>query len=86
MKTIASSKTPDFLQKLQWILNPTGYLESNHSRYPDLFRAKGIGFGDNVILTSNPEILQYVLTHDRQQFTAPSEFNKLLRPYWVITL
>jgi cytochrome P450 len=80
MKTIASSKTPDFLQKLQWILNPTGYLESNHSRYPDLFRAKGIGFGDNVILTSNPEILQYVLTHDRQQFTAPSEFNKLLRP------
>ncbi|MGB5770468.1 MAG: cytochrome P450 [Crocosphaera sp.] len=80
MKTIASSKTPDFLQKLQWILNPTGYLESNHSRYPDLFRAKGIGFGDNVILTSNPEIVQYVLTHDRQQFTAPSEFNKLLRP------
>ncbi len=90
MKTIPISKTPTFIQQLQWILNPTGYLQTNHRRYRDLFRAKVIGLGNNVILTSNPEILQYILTHDRQEFTSPSSLNNLLRPligdYSVIML
>lgn len=80
MKTIPISKTPTFIQQLQWILNPTGYLQTNQRRYSDLFRSQVIGLGNDVILTSNPEILQYILTHDRKEFTAPSTFNKLLRP------
>ncbi|MDJ0598563.1 MAG: cytochrome P450 [Crocosphaera sp.] len=90
MKTIPTPKTPKLLQQMQWILNPTGYLQTNHRRYPDVFRAKVIGLGDNIILTSNPEIMQYVLTHDRKQFTSPSSLNNLLRPligdYSVIML
>ncbi|MDJ0844598.1 cytochrome P450 [Crocosphaera sp.] len=90
MKTIPSSKTPKLIQQLQWIFNPTGYLQTNHHRYPDLFKANVIGLGDQVIFTSNPEIVQYILTHDRQQFTSPSSLNQLLRPligdYSVIML
>ncbi|ACB53173.1 cytochrome P450 [Crocosphaera subtropica ATCC 51142] len=90
MKTIPTAKSPKFIQQLQWILNPTGYLQTNHRRYPDIFKAKVIGLGDNVIFTSDPEIMQYVLTHDRKQFTSPSSLNALLRPligdYSVIML
>ncbi len=80
MKTIPSSKTPNFLQKLQWIFNPTGYLQSNHHRYPDIFRANGMGFGGKVVITTNPEILQYLLTHDRQELISPSRLNSQLQP------
>ncbi|MDJ0659485.1 MAG: cytochrome P450 [Crocosphaera sp.] len=90
MKTIPACKTPKFVQQLQWIFNPTGYLQTNHSRYPDIFKANVIGLGDDIIFTSNPEITQYILTHDRQQFTAPSRLNAILRPligdYSVIML
>ena len=90
MKTIPTPKTPTLIQQLQWILNPTNYLKTNHNRYPDVFRAKVIGFGSDVILASNPEILQYILTHDRKEFTSPSSLNNLLRPlvgdYSVIML
>ncbi|MDJ0509053.1 MAG: cytochrome P450 [Crocosphaera sp.] len=80
MKTIPGSKIPDFLQKLQWIFNPTGYFQSNHHRYPEIFRANGMGFGGKVIITSNPEIIQYVLTHDRQEFLSPSRLNTQFQP------
>ncbi len=90
MKTIPNLKTPPFIQQLQWILDPIGYLQSNHRRYRDLFKGKVIGLGDNVIFVSNPEIMQYILTHDRKQFTAPSRLNGILRPlignYSVIML
>ena len=80
MKTIPTPKTPTLVQQLQWVLNPTGYLQTNHHRYPDLFKAKIIGLGNDIILISNPEIMQYILTHDRQEFTAPSSLNTLLKP------
>ncbi len=90
MKTIPNLKTPRFIQQLQWILDPIGYLQSNHRRYRDLFKGKVIGLGDNVIFVSNPEIMQYILTHDRKQFTSPSRLNAILRPlignYSVIML
>ncbi|MGK7878611.1 MAG: cytochrome P450 [Crocosphaera sp.] len=80
MKTIPSPKTPKFIQQLHLIFNPTSYLESNHSRYPDLFRGQGNGFANNVIINSNPKISQYILTRDRQQFNSPGEFNHILHP------
>lgn len=80
MKTIPASKTPKLIQQLQWIFNPTRYLKTNHRRYRDIFKVKMVGFGNDIILTSHPEIMQYVLTHDRQQFISPSKLNGILRP------
>jgi unspecific monooxygenase len=56
------------------------YLESNHSRYPDLFIAKGTGFANTVVMVSNPEAMQQILKSDRKQLSAPRDFNLLLRP------
>uniref|UniRef100_UPI0030D8121E cytochrome P450 n=1 Tax=Cyanothece sp. BG0011 TaxID=2082950 RepID=UPI0030D8121E len=80
MKTIPASKTPKLIQQLQWIFNPTRYLKTNHRRYRDIFKVKMVGFGNDIILTSHPEIMQYVLTHDRKQFISPSKLNGILRP------
>lgn len=51
MKLINDLKTPSFLQKLQWISDPVGYMESAAQHYPDIFRARIVGFGNNLVST-----------------------------------
>jgi cytochrome P450 family 110 len=88
MKLPPRSKTPAFIQKFQWILDPIGYLEGTHDRYPDIFIAKDIGFGKNVVMVSHPQAIQQILTSDslrerfadRKQFYSPGKVNKLLEP------
>lgn len=80
MKKLTGSQAPAFWQSLHWIFNPVSYLESNHSRYPDLFIAKGTGFANTVVIVSNPEAMQQILKSDRTQLSAPRDFNLLLRP------
>ena len=36
--TIPSPATAKQIQSIQWILNPTGYMETNQKRCGDLFR------------------------------------------------
>jgi len=50
-----------FLQKLHWIADPVGYME--RERYPDIFSARLIGFGDTLVFVHNPPI-QQVLTKE----------------------
>jgi cytochrome P450 len=80
MKTLPPLKQPAVSQWIQWILDPVHYLENNHQQCPDLFRADGIGFGNNIVLTSHPQIMQHILTNDRKQFSAPGNLNLLLEP------
>ncbi|MDX2212021.1 MAG: cytochrome P450 [Oculatellaceae cyanobacterium bins.114] len=80
MKTLPPLKQPVALQRIQWILDPVGYLESNYQQYPDLFRADGIGFGSDIVLTSHPQMMQQILTNDRKQFSAPGSLNLILEP------
>lgn len=80
MTCLAKPKTPPAIQRLQWILDPTGYLEGTHTRFPDIFLGTGIGFGDGIVITSHPEAIQQILTNDRKQFSAPGELNLILEP------
>jgi len=80
MKTLPPLKQPAVLQRIQWILDPVRYLENNHQQCPNLFRANGIGFGPDIVLTSHPQIMQHILTHDRKQFSAPGHLNLILEP------
>ncbi|MCU0536777.1 MAG: cytochrome P450 [Hydrococcus sp. Prado102] len=80
MKFPPRPKTPALIQKFQWILDPIGYLEGTHERYPDIFVAKDIGFGQNVVVVNHPQALQQILTNDRKQFSSPGKTNKLLEP------
>ncbi len=88
MKSLPQVSGPRFLQKMQWILDPIGYLEKAQSQFPDIFRATALGFGPStknvagdVILTSNPQAIQQILTSDRKQFSAPGEMNWILKPF-----
>ncbi|MBD1909373.1 MULTISPECIES: cytochrome P450 [unclassified Leptolyngbya] len=79
-KTLKPVSKPVFLQRVQWIFDPVGYLESNHQLSPDIFVGTGLGFGDKIVLVSHPDAIQYILTNDRKLFSAPGELNLLLEP------
>lgn len=90
-KTIPGSKTPSFLQRLNWAFDPVGYLENNHKNYPDLFITKVVDWGNRpIVYISHPQGMQQILTNDRKLFTAPSDTNDVFRPllgdYSVILL
>lgn len=82
--------TPAFLQKLQWVSDPAGYMERAAQQYPDVFTAEVIGFGNTIVFVQHPQAIQELLTSDRKRFFATSEENDILQPllgdYSVIML
>lgn len=81
---------PAFLQKLQWVFDPVGYMEDAVEKHPDIFSAEVVGFGDDLIFINQPEAIQEVLNNDRKKFAAPGRVNNVLQPligdYSVIML
>ena len=81
---------PAFLQKLQWIFDPVGYMEGAVKKHPNMFTAEVVGFGDNLIFINQPEAIQEILTNDRKKFISPGGLNQVLQPligdYSVIML
>ena len=65
-------KTPDWLQKIQYIIDPLGYMDSAYQRYGDIFNAPIIGNFKQLLLVSEPEGLQQLFTRDTKEFYAPS--------------
>ena len=80
MKRPNTLKTPSFLQKLQWIGDPVGYMENAAQQYPDIFSAEIVGFGNNLVFVNHPQAIQEVLTNDRKKFAAQGAPNKILQP------
>ncbi|MDJ0724898.1 MAG: cytochrome P450, partial [Prochloraceae cyanobacterium] len=77
---IPSLNYPKFLQRLRWIFDPVGYMESAAKQFPDIFDAKVLGFGNNVVFVQEPQANQKVLTNDRKIFKASGDQNKTLIP------
>lgn len=71
---------PSFIQKLQWVVDPVGYMESAAQQYPDIFTAKILGFGDTAVFVNQPQAIQEILTNDRKKFAALGNQNKILQP------
>ncbi|BDA68828.1 hypothetical protein CAL7716_029940 [Calothrix sp. PCC 7716] len=42
-------KKPFVVQKLQWLIDPIGYMESAVKQYPDIFTGEIIGFGGTIV-------------------------------------
>lgn len=80
MKKPNTLKTPSFLQKLQWIGDPVGYMENAAQQYPDIFSAEIVGVGNNLVFVSHPQAIQEVLTNDRKKFAAQGAPNRILQP------
>ena len=71
---------PTFLQRIQWVIDPVGYLESAAQQHPDIFTAEIIGFGNTLVFVNHPQAIQEILTNDRQKFPALGEYNKIVQP------
>ncbi|MGL5794399.1 MAG: cytochrome P450, partial [Waterburya sp.] len=71
---------PILLQKLQWVADPVGYMESAAQQYPDIFTANIIGFGDTAVFVNHPQAIQEILTNDRKKFAALGNKNSILQP------
>ena len=77
---IQTPKTPKFLQKMQWVMNPVKYLESNAKGYPDAFEGSIVGYGGSLIFINHPEAIKEVFVSNRDKLASPAEFNAFLKP------
>ncbi len=76
MKLPDGPKTPRFLQLIQWIGDPLGYMESCKDKYGDIFK---LGCSQRpIVMVSHPQAMQEMLTSDR--LTAPGYPNEIFRP------
>lgn len=71
---------PSLIQRLQWVIDPVGYMESSAQEYPDIFTTKVIGSGHPLVFVNHPQGLQELLTNDRKKFAALGQENKILQP------
>ena len=79
-KSINQIDTIPFLQQIQWVVDPVGYMETAAQKYPDIFTTEIIGFGNSIVFVNEPQAIQQILTNDRKQFSAPGELNSILKP------
>ena len=79
-KSINQIDTIPFLQQIQWVIDPVGYMETAAQKYPDIFTAEIFGFGNSIVFVNEPQAIQQLLTNDRKQFSAPGELNSILKP------
>lgn len=67
-------KIANFLQRLEWVTNPTGYMEKAAQQYPDLFST------GTLVTVTHPQAIQKILTNDRKTFVASGKENRILLP------
>ncbi len=74
-------KTPALWQILYWIADPIGAMREYSQKYGDCFSLR-IGYKfEPLVMISDPEILQIILTNDESKlFEAPGELNGLIEP------
>ncbi|MGJ5673814.1 MAG: cytochrome P450 [Nostochopsis sp.] len=75
-----SLKTPSFVQKLQWVVDPIGFIGKATRKYPDIFTAEIVGFGETVVFVNHPQAIQEIFSHDWNKFAAIGELNKISQP------
>ncbi len=78
MKLPNTSKTPGFIQMMQWIASPLSMMENCAKRYGDVFTLSVSPKLTPIVFVSNPIALQEILTGDStKQFSAPGNLNTL---------
>ncbi|MDF5717066.1 MAG: cytochrome P450 [Rhizonema sp. NSF051] len=67
-------KIPTLQQSIEWIINPTGFMEKAVLEYPDLFSTS------TLVSVNHPQAIQKILTNDRKMFVASSKTSTILQP------
>ncbi|MBF2066898.1 MAG: cytochrome P450 [Calothrix sp. C42_A2020_038] len=70
-------QTPAVVQMLQWVATPMSFMEDCAKRYGDIF---SLQLNMPLVLVSNPQALQQILTSDTKEFAAPSDLNSMFEP------
>ncbi len=72
---------PQFWQLLQWIFKPIDLLHRYNDQCGDTFRLTMSGIFSGAVFTSDPQVVQQVLTNDTKQFLSLSAANQILQPF-----
>ncbi|MBD2447314.1 cytochrome P450 [Nostoc sp. FACHB-152] len=73
-------QSPAFIQRLQWVVNPIGFMENAAKQYPDLFTTQVLGSQHPLVFVNHPQAIQELLTNDRKKFAALGKENRILQP------
>ncbi len=68
MKLLDGPKSSPWLQLLQWIADPLGYMETNFQRYGDVFTIRWANIFPKAVFISNPQAIQKIFTADPKLF------------------
>lgn len=80
MKRINPLTKPSILQRIQWIIDPVGYMEAAAQEQPDIFSAEVVGLGNNLLFVHHPQAVQFILANDRKELSSPGEVNEIFTP------
>ncbi len=72
------SKTPLVIQQLQWIFQPTAYLQNYSREFGPIFSAMSDRM--EVVFVSEPGALKQIFTNEKKSFGASGEANRVLLP------
>ncbi len=90
MKLPNGPKIPALLQMLRWITNPMSFMEACAKSYGETFSIRLEKNSSPLVIVSNPQALQQILTNDTKELEAPGDMNQvfesLLGKHSVITI
>ncbi|MBN3896079.1 MAG: cytochrome P450 [Nostoc sp. NOS(2021)] len=90
MKLPNGPQIPALLQMVRWIANPMSFMEACAKRYGEIFTIRLERNSPPLVIVSNPQALQQILTNDTKELEAPGDMNgpfeSLLGKHSVITI
>ncbi|MEH2447091.1 MAG: cytochrome P450 [Nostoc sp.] len=90
MKLPNGPQIPPVAQMVRWITNPMSFMETCAKSYGDIFTIRLDKNLPPLVMVSNPQALQQILTNDTKALEAPGDLNQvfesLVGKYSVITL
>ena len=77
--TISDSNIPSWLQKIQFVKNPTGFLESKKKKFGSIFNAPISGRHNPLLLVDDPKSIEQILANvDNTFISRGSSYSKSL--------
>jgi cytochrome P450 family 110 len=79
-------KKPSWMQQIQWVVDPIGYMATGAGLYPDIFKGEVVGFGESLVFVNQPQAIQEILQRDipignrTPAYSAPGALNRILMP------
>ncbi|WP_375512059.1 cytochrome P450 [uncultured Nostoc sp.] len=80
MKFPNGPQTPAVLQMVRWIANPMSFMEACAKSYGEIFTLRLDKNLPPMVIVSNPQAQQQILTNDTKELEAPGDVNQLFEP------